>query len=171
MQKLTIAEILADIRRNWPEQDTPSATTVLALIRLNDLVIAAYKETLAGFGLTQAGFEALVTLRGQAAPHRLTPTELYRSILITSGGMTKVLKGLELDGLVTRPDNPADQRSRFVQLTPKGRALAETSMEAVSQQEQEMLESALSPQQIEQLSRVLLRTVNKLEGGEGGCEQ
>ncbi|MDP2579012.1 MarR family transcriptional regulator [Shimia thalassica] len=163
MKKLTIAEIVAGNREHWPEVDTPTSITIIALIRLNDLVMERYKEILLGYGLTQAGFEVLATLRGLPEPNCLTPTELYRSILITSGGMTKVLKGLEENALILRKSNPDDQRSRFVQLTDKGRALAEASMEAVSHEEQKMLESALTPQQIAQLSSVLMRTVNKLE--------
>jgi DNA-binding MarR family transcriptional regulator len=84
---------------------------------------------------------------------------------MSSGGMTKVLKQLEADGLVDRIDNPEDQRSRFVRLTPAGKILAEQVMEAVAGHDRELLTGSLSDQQIEQLGKVLLKTLSKLEGG------
>lgn len=164
MDKLTVAEILADIDAHWPEVDTPAARVVLSLIRLNDLVAERYKAVLAQFALSQAGFEVLVTLRTLPEPRRLTPTELYRSILITSGGMTKVMHGLEAAGLVRREDNAADRRSRYVALTAEGARVAEASMQAVSDAETRLFAEVLSEQQVSQLANVLLRTVGKIEG-------
>ena len=39
--------------------------------------------------LTGADFDVLATLRRSGAPYRLTPGELSRSTMVTSGGMTK----------------------------------------------------------------------------------
>lgn len=163
MDKLTVAEILGDIDAHWPEVNTPASRVVLSLIRLNDLVVERYKAVLAEFALSQAGFEVLVTLRTLPEPRRLTPTELYRSILITSGGMTKVMHGLEAAGLVQREDNPEDKRSRYVALTQEGARVAEASMAAVSACEERMFAEVLNEQQVLQLANVLLRTVAKIE--------
>jgi DNA-binding MarR family transcriptional regulator len=161
--KLTISEILGQIRENWPEMDTPETAVMLSVFRLNDLVIESSSQVLAEFGLSQSAFEALVTLRAQPAPRRMTPTELYRAVLVTSGGMTKVLKQLEAEGCVRREDNPDDQRSRFVCLTRAGEVRAEEAMRAVAEDDRRLLGASLSEQQIAQLGKVLLRTVGKLE--------
>lgn len=162
-QKQPLTKILEDYRENWPEFVRPETQVMLGVIRLNDLVNEQSKPLIAEFGLTPASFEALMTLRGQPEPWQMTPTDLFRAILISSGGMTKVLHQLESDGLIARVDNPHDQRSRFVRLTPAGKDRAEASMEAVAQQDKEVLEQALSEQQIGQLAKVLMRTIDKLE--------
>jgi DNA-binding MarR family transcriptional regulator len=165
MSKLSVAGILAESAENWPEFDRPETRVMLGIIRLNDIVYESTRSLVAEFGLTPGAFEALMTLRGQPAPWQMTPSALYQSILMSSGGMTKVLKQLEADGLVDRIDNPEDQRSRFVRLTPAGKILAEQVMEAVAGHDRELLTGSLSDQQIEQLGKVLLKTLSKLEGG------
>ncbi len=166
-KKRRLAQILDDYEKHWPEFDGPETRVMLGVIRLNELVFESSKALIAGHGLTMAGFEALMTLRSQPAPRQMTPTALLQAILITSGGMTKVLGQLEDAGLVARIDNPDDLRSRFVRLTPKGKTLAETSMQALAEHDRTLLEQALSEQQIQQLAKVLLRTVDKLEKESG----
>lgn len=50
----------------------------------------------------------------------LSPTELYSAIIFSSGGMTKILKKLELLGYVSRQKNSQDKRSTLVRLEQKG---------------------------------------------------
>lgn len=161
--KQPLADLLLGYQKNWPDFDRPETRVMLGMIRLNDLVVESTKGLIAEFGLTMAGFEALMTLRGQPAPRQMTPTALFQAILITSGGMTKVLGQLEKDGLIARGNNPKDRRSRFVRLTPKGKQKAEASMQALAKHDKDLLEQALNEQQIAQLAKVLLRTVEKLE--------
>ena len=161
--KHTIAQVLAQLETNWPEAATTETEVMLALIRLNDIVLDSTRKLLAGIGLTPAGFEVLMTLRAQPAPRRMTPTELYRAILITSGGMTKVLKQLEGEGAIIRLDNDQDARSRFVQMTGNGAARAEQAMRVVGRHDRAILSRALSGDQVEQLARMLLDTLDKME--------
>ncbi|WP_299355148.1 MarR family transcriptional regulator [uncultured Shimia sp.] len=162
-EKPTLSATLQDFSDNWPEFDRPETRVMLGLIRLNDLVVESTRELLTEHGLSPSAFEALITLRGQPEPWIMTPTALADAILITTGGMTKVIKQLEQGELVRRVDNPDDKRSRYLQLTPNGKLQAETAMEAVSAHDRILLEQALNAQQIHQLSKVLLRTVNKIE--------
>lgn len=161
--RLTLREIMAQARQNWPEAESPGTNVILGLIRLNDILTEETRKVLGAFSLTQAGFEVLTTLRSQPEPRRMTPSELYRSILISSGGMTKVLKQLEADGWILREDNPEDQRSRFVQLTDAGCRHAEASMQAVGQMEEGLLERSLTPEQVRHLGQTLLQAVEQLE--------
>ena len=161
--KITIADMLTGMRRHWPEIATPETATMLGLIRLNDLVAENTNKAIAPLGLTPAAFEVLVTLRAQPAPRQLTPTALYRSILITSGGMTKVLKHLEAAGAITRIDDPGDRRSRLVKLTAVGKRLAEKAMAAVMQADRSLLSRALTDKDARQLHDTLLGALAKLE--------
>ena len=47
---------------------------------------------------------------GAGVPYRLTPTELARHRMMTSGGMTALLDRVERKGFVARSPNPADRR-------------------------------------------------------------
>ncbi len=161
--KHTVAQVLAQLAENWPEVSSAETDVMLALIRLNDIVLDSTRKLLAGIGLTPAGFEVLVTLRAQPAPRRMTPTELYRAVLITSGGMTKVLKQLEAEGSIIRLENDQDARSRFVQMTPDGATRAEQAMRAVGDHDKAILSRALRKTQVAQLARMLLGTLDKME--------
>jgi len=161
--KSTASDILERMQENWHEAATTETGVILGLIRLNDIVLERTAKIIAEFGLTQAAFEVLVTLRSLPEPRQLTPTRLYRSILITSGGMTKVLKKLEKDGLIERLINKDDQRSKLVKLTTAGVQCAERSMESVSANDKKILSQALSTSQVSQLRNILLNALDSLE--------
>ncbi|MDF2706561.1 MAG: MarR family transcriptional regulator [Nonomuraea muscovyensis] len=128
----------------WRAAGMP-ATLVAALelskraSRLTVLFEAAVKAELAELGLTYAEFEVLAALARTPAPHRLRPSELSKSLFITSGGTSNVLQRLTTGGHVERTDNPGDARSRWVQLTPDGLRLARTALELASRAQQDVL--------------------------------
>uniref|UniRef100_UPI001F244674 MarR family transcriptional regulator n=1 Tax=Cronobacter sakazakii TaxID=28141 RepID=UPI001F244674 len=53
-------------------------------------------------------------------PYCLSPTQLYTSLLVTSGAMTNRLNHLEEQGLIKRIADPDDKRSTLVSLTASG---------------------------------------------------
>jgi len=163
-QKYSIAELLRRMDANWNDAATLDNAVMLGLIRLTEFSMTKADNKLSPLGLTQASFEVLTTLRSLPEPRMLTPTELYRSILITSGGMTKVLKHLEQDGYIERSDNPDDKRSRYVQLTETGAAFAEEAMMAVGQGDREVLRSGLNEDELKSLKKLLLKALESIEG-------
>lgn len=126
-----IATLLDRIAAHWPEASGDQVATTVAVQRLARLLGRVAADALTPLDLSPAEFELLAALRSNAPPHRLTPTELYDAMLISSGGLTKLLKGLQQRGLVARPPNDTDRRSRPVALTPEGHALAERAMAEV----------------------------------------
>ena len=161
--KSPVSKILERMEDNWPEAAIPETKVMLGIIRLNDIVAESTAKVVARFGLTPAAFEVLVTLRSLPPPRQLTPTELCRSILLTSGGMTKVLNQLVAVGLISHTVNPRDRRSKLVKLTAKGARQAERAMQAVSANDIDLLSPALSRKQIATLGRTLLDTLDNLE--------
>ena len=91
-------------------------------------------------------------------PRQLTPTALYRSLLLSSGGLTKILHRLEAKGWIDRPANPADGRSLLVRLTRKGKAQVEQVVDAVVAHEEGCL-SPLSTTEQAELARLLGKLV------------
>ena len=126
---------------NWPDASAEQAGTAIAVQRLGRLLQRTTQKSLRSVGLTFTEFELLCALRVQAPPHRLTPSKLYDAMLISSGGLTKVLKGLEARELVLRPMDIDDGRSRPVALTPSGRALVETAIQQVQTAEEPVVRS------------------------------
>jgi DNA-binding MarR family transcriptional regulator len=86
----------------------------------------AMKTSLADLGLTYAEFDVLAALRRAAGP--LRPSELTRSLFLTSGGTSNVLQRLTAAGYVEREPNAADARSRWVRLTPAGESIVDKAL-------------------------------------------
>lgn len=87
-----------------------------SLIMSNDHLAPAYAK----IGLKTGEFDVLATLVRSGPPYKLTPTELYRTTMMSSGGMTARLDKLEKAGLVERCPHPDDRRALTVCLTDKG---------------------------------------------------
>ncbi len=63
-------------------------------------------------------------------PYSLTPTELFRSIMLSSAAMTNRLDRLEQRGLVERTPDPNDRRGVRIIPTKKGLELVDRAVEA-----------------------------------------
>lgn len=74
-------------------------------------------------GLQPREFDVLATLRRAGKPYALTPTQLFKVLMFSSGGMTNQLDRLEKAGLIARRPNPDDRRSMLVTLTEEGLGL------------------------------------------------
>ena len=85
-------------------------------------------------GLTLSDYDVLVQL-ARAPEHRLRNIELAKAVVLTRSGVTRLVDGLEKDGLVTRASCPSDKRGTLVQLTDAGiarlREAAGTHLEGV----------------------------------------
>jgi len=150
---------------NWPEAVTPISQLMVRIYRVGSLIHDNSMARAATHGLTFAEFEVLVTLRGVPVPNELMPTDLYNAVLMSSGGLTKVLHGLEKRGLVTRAEGKSDRRSKPVRLTAKGRALAERAMADVLKSARKQIMSGLLESEVERLTRLLRRLLAALEDG------
>ncbi|MFI7698310.1 MarR family winged helix-turn-helix transcriptional regulator [Nonomuraea sp. NPDC049480] len=106
--------------------------------RLDQLFEQAVKAELAELGLTYAEFDVLITLSRAEPPNRMKPSELSKSLHLTSGGISNVLQRLTAAGYVEREANTGDARSRWVQLTDEGRRVAKAALEASSRAQQEL---------------------------------
>jgi DNA-binding MarR family transcriptional regulator len=164
-RRQTAADILRVREENWPEAVTPTAHLMVRTFRFSSLIAGNAMRQIAGHGLTFTEFEVLVTLRGVAPPHELAPTDLYGAILISSGGLTKVMYALEKRNLITRGKGRTDRRSKPVRLTAKGRALAERVMADVLRTDDEFISRGLSDAEVERLTRLLRKLLATLEPG------
>jgi DNA-binding MarR family transcriptional regulator len=66
----------------------------------------------------------LFALRRAGKPYMLRPTDIFQSLLITAGAVTKQVDRLLAAGLVQRKPDPAHAGGTLVQLTARGVAVA-----------------------------------------------
>ena len=122
-----IDRLQAQWARELPDIDTRGMEILGRARRIVLSSRPAIEAVFAGHGLDAGEFDVLSTLRRSGPPWALRPTELYRSLMISSGGLTDRLNRLVRSGMITRPPSPEDGRSLLVQLTDKGRAAAEAA--------------------------------------------
>lgn len=95
------------------------------IARIGGVLEQALKAELADLGLTYAEFDVLAALRRSG---QLKPSELSRSLYLTSGGTSNVLQRLTTVGYVEREADPDDARSRRVRLSDKGTTVTDRAM-------------------------------------------
>lgn len=117
--------------------------------------IDSMKPMLLKHGLSLAEFDVLATLRNAPAPHQMTPKEIQDEVVITSGGLTKVMLQLESRELVKRVKIESDLRVKPVGLTPKGRKIIEKAMEELVAFTRGWIREFLNPAEINRLTTLL----------------
>lgn len=110
-------------------------------------------------GLTAAEFDVLATLRNAAEPHQMTPSAIQDEVVITSGGLTKVMLQLAERGLVERLRRAGDQRVKPVCLTPAGKAVIENALAEAVAASGRWVRSQLSQGEVATLTRLLGKLV------------
>jgi DNA-binding MarR family transcriptional regulator len=90
------------------------------ILRLAGFLERRANSALEPYELPVWAFDVLGTLRRSGPPFTMTPTELMRSTMLTSGAMTNRIDRLEALGLVCRMPDPLDRRSVPVSLTARG---------------------------------------------------
>jgi DNA-binding MarR family transcriptional regulator len=144
--------------RERPDLDVAALALLARLFRTVHLADAVLAEQLAAYGLQPGWFDVLAALRRAGEPYALTPTQLLRTMMLSSGGMTKRLDRLADAGLIERGPDPNDRRGTLVKLTSRGKATIDTLLPIHLSNEQQLL-APLSPAQqrtLDQLLRLLL---------------
>jgi DNA-binding MarR family transcriptional regulator len=162
--------IVAQWRTERPDLDPAAKHITGRIVRLAWLFQSEFERTKgAGFGkhgLKETDFGVLSALRRSGEPYELTPTELARHRMITSGGMTAALDRLEAKGMIVRHPNPNDRRGSLVRLTEPGRELIDGSMVLHAQVEHTLVAS-LGEKDAKDLERLLRKLLIATEARMG----
>ena len=118
-----VDEVVEGFRRERPDLDDQTIETVCRLIYAGRVLEQRATTSLISFGMNYTDLDVLGTLRRTPPPHVLSPADLIRSVMITSGAMTTCLDRLESHGFITRRVSETDRRSRKIGLTPEGKTL------------------------------------------------
>jgi DNA-binding MarR family transcriptional regulator len=134
--------------------------------RLSRLLEAELKRTFSMHGLDLASFDVLATLRRSGPPYKLTPADLMRTSMVTSGAISQRLDRLEESGLVTRTPSELDGRVVHVALTNRGRALIDRALDDHVETEHRLLAS-LKKKERTALADALRHLLESLGDAEG----
>jgi DNA-binding MarR family transcriptional regulator len=154
----------AQWRRERPGLDISALVLLGRLLRAAQLVDDALAGGLAGHGLQPGWFDLLAALRRAGVPYELNPTELTRTTLVSSAGMTKRIDRLVAEGFVERRPDPDDRRGTLVCLTRHGKRLIDEALETHLANEERLLAplSAAERSKLDTLLRKLLEGLEEL---------
>ncbi len=123
-----IKDIVKAWRRARPDLDFRLMGLVLRMQRFT-FAFRRNVEKMAGSSHVKSGdLFVLLALRRAVPDCALRPTDLFRTLLVTSGAMTKRIDRLAAKGYVERVDGTDDRRSSLVRLTRSGRELADSAI-------------------------------------------
>lgn len=102
-----------------------------SLARLGVLLERAFTALAQEQGLRPGDLRVLLALRRSGQQQALSPANLFRSLMITSGAVSKQIDALAAKGLVSRVADPGNLRGLLVRLEPEGRDIANATMERI----------------------------------------
>ncbi|MGS1096604.1 MarR family winged helix-turn-helix transcriptional regulator (plasmid) [Aquamicrobium terrae] len=145
---------MATWRRERPDIDCSGKAVVGRILHLHDIILRAVDRALAPHGLKYPTYAVLATIRAYGAPYHMSPSELLSTLLLSSGGLSNLLRRMEKDGLIRRRADKRDGRGVIVELTEKGIAAADAAMVDHAAVEHELC-SCLPPDLHEAVARGL----------------
>lgn len=154
--------IVESWRRERPDLDVAALALLARLFRTAQLADAALAQQLAGHELDRGWFDVLAALRRAGSPYALNPTQLMRTMMLSSGGMTKRLDRLAEAGLIERVADPNDRRGTRVKLTRRGKTTIDRLLPVHLSNEEQLL-APLSPKQQRTLDDLLRALLANLE--------
>ena len=157
-----VDRILELWKRERPDLDCSPMGPIGRLKRCALLLEPRVESAFIRHDLVRWEFDMLATLRRAGSPFILSPTQLFSTLMITSGTMTHRLKALEKRGFITRLPDPDDARSLLVALTEAGRERIDEAVESHVENERQLL-AGLSTEQRQQLDRALKVFMRLLE--------
>lgn len=148
-----------------PDLDVSPMEVIGRISRLSRILEKDLKPIFSKYGLQSGEFDVLAALRRCGKPYQLKPTELFKSVMLTSGAMTNRLDRLESAGLITRKADPNDRRSSLVSLAAKGLKLIDRAVADHYANEQQLL-GTLNKSERKTLTHLLRKLLLDFEGAQ-----
>jgi DNA-binding MarR family transcriptional regulator len=158
-----------------PPSATAPATSIaieafVRLVRANAAVTRQLSAQLsADHSLNLSAYEALLLL-ARAEDSRMRRVDLANSLLLTAGGVTRLLDGLERDGFVGREECSSDRRVSYAVLTKAGRDKLREASKSHTRQIRELLGGPYDEDELAQLVALLDRLPGVDPTADDSCE-
>ena len=128
-EKDLIDSLISEWKEERPELDTSAMEVVGRILKLSKILEKRASKSLSNYNIHYTDLDVLATVRRSGKPYELTPSQLMKSVLITSGAMTALLNRLTKLKLIYRSPDPKDGRIKLVGLTKKGYKLIDKAIE------------------------------------------
>ncbi len=139
------------------------------LLRANCIVMRQLDHELqAEHNITISDYDVLTSLRA-AAEHSLRMSDLSRRTLLTRSGMTRLVQGLERDGLVQRKACKSDARVSFAVLTELGVERIKAARRTHHAGIRRLFAAHFSDEEADQLAELLGRIPGVSDGSSTSC--
>ncbi len=148
-------------RRERTDLDLAPVEVFSRISRLARLLDRERREAFTGHALEPWEFDVLAALRRAGKPYRLSPGQLLRETMVTSGTMTNRIDRLGERGLVERSPDPHDRRGVLVGLTAAGKRAVDGAFESLIARERDLL-TQLSAADQRALTALLKRLMEPL---------
>jgi DNA-binding MarR family transcriptional regulator len=143
-----------------PATDPQTSPAIEAFVRLVRASVAVTRQLSAQLSadhdLTLNAYEALLLLV-RAPDSRMRRIDLANSLLLTAGGVTRLLDGLERCGYVAREESPTDRRVSYAVLTKAGRDKLREASKSHTRQIRELLGAHYDDDELTQIATLLDR--------------
>ncbi|WP_414932747.1 MarR family winged helix-turn-helix transcriptional regulator [Vibrio europaeus] len=153
----SVDSILAQWKQARPDLNCSSMGVVGRLRRTSNLWKSKMDSVFKQHGLSSIEFDILATMRRSDA-HGITPTELYKTLMLSSGAMSTRIEHLVKQELVERVFSEHDRRSCKVILTNKGIELVDNALNDHVANMNNML-STLNQDEQDQLANLLRKVL------------
>ncbi|MBK9975228.1 MAG: MarR family transcriptional regulator [Planctomycetes bacterium] len=141
--------------------ETDSAALFSDLIRLEtELWNVVAARLLSEHGLELTWFEPMQVI---AREPDCRVHDVVEALSITVGGASKLVDRIEAAGFCRRRENPADRRSSFIDLTPKGKQLLAAASRTFAREVELRLRIPLSPRRFQEFARTILHLRSELQ--------
>ena len=148
-----------------------SSAAIEAFVRLVRASAAVTRQLSAQLsadhGLNINAYEALLRL-ARAPDSRMRRVDLASGLLLTAGGVTRLLDGLEREGYVAREECASDRRVSYAVLTEAGRGKLREASKSHTRQIRELLGELYDDDELAELIALLDRLPDV--DPTGGCE-
>src|SRR5436190_18949083 len=111
------------------------------LSRIAQHLARSQEEAFGRFELNRGEVGVLAALLLAGSDRKLSPTQLFKGLMLSSAGITSRLDRLERRGYVKRTRHPRDRRGVLVELTDSGRKVLEAAVTDDAGGEHELLTS------------------------------
>jgi DNA-binding MarR family transcriptional regulator len=121
LEELPTREMLARYKQRFPAMDVTAVEAALRLLRRASRLERRLDAYFASHELSQLRFLILIVLDREGDGTSLRGSELAERLGVSRPVITRTLRSLEADGLVSITGDDGDARARIVRLAPRGR--------------------------------------------------
>jgi DNA-binding MarR family transcriptional regulator len=156
-----VDELVQAWRRERTDLDLAPVEVFSRISRLARLLDRARRDAFTAQSIEPWEFDVLAALRRAGKPYQLSPGQLLRETMVTSGTMTNRIDRLGQRGLVERSPDPRDRRGVLVGLTTAGKRAVDGAFETLLASERDLL-GELSASERRDLAGLLKRLMRPL---------